>query len=132
VAAQAAPVSPRRIEINVAEAIRLYVEERLTLAEVAAKLRCSVGTARTRLKEAGVEIRPPGGYAASRPRAEHGSTTMYRNRCTCEPCRQAGRRERREAEQRRGEMYLQYLDRLADRDARRTGMTDEEHGSDGV
>lgn len=125
-------MSPRRIEINVAEAIRMYVEEGLTLAEVAAKLRCSIGTARTRLKDAGVEIRPPGGYAASRPRAEHGSRTMYDNGCMCEPCREAGRRYRREAEQRRGEMYLQYLDRLADRDARRTGMTEGEHGGDGV
>lgn len=115
-------MSPRRIEIDVAEAIRLYVEKGLPLKQVAAELGCNDGTVRARLAEAGVEIRPPGGYAPSRARAEHGSITMYNKGCPCEPCREAGRRRRREAEQRRGEAYLRYLDR----DARTTDGSEDE------
>jgi AraC-like DNA-binding protein len=52
--------SPRRggrLDLDVAQIVRLYVDQRLTLKQVAAEMGVSVKVVQTRLKEAGVERR---------------------------------------------------------------------------
>ena len=77
---------PRRKEVDVAEIVRLYVEQGRRIQAIAADLGLTYGLVRSRLREAGVTLQ-----RAGRPIADHGSVTAYvRRGCRCGPCKVAG------------------------------------------
>lgn len=80
-------MSPRRLEIDVDEAVRLYVEEGLSAEAVGRRLGCSDHKILSELRRAGVAARQT---VPSRRPAEHGTYSAYKNGCHCTPCNAAG------------------------------------------